>query len=167
MCWVYNWPRAYIMGFGPTVLLNIDLLYLFASHRDQLIDFVHCASYLLWVLANGIWAYGEMYTELPPPGVSEDDFIPEEDWDSYNWPWLPPTRHFGARYASGVVFAINGLMLAAFYIYWIVVTIRCPPVEEDIDDDDEFLDRAQRAKAQAKADAASSTTIELSNIATI
>mmetsp|Transcript_12157 Transcript_12157/g.20658 ORF Transcript_12157/g.20658 Transcript_12157/m.20658 type:complete len:167 (+) Transcript_12157:1537-2037(+) len=97
------------------MLLNMDLLYLFATHRDQAIDFWHYLSMFFWLFANGLWAFGELYRELP-----NDDAITDDQWDAYAWPTLPlPNEHFSARYAAGFFMMAAAVTLLVFYVYWI------------------------------------------------
>ncbi|GBG34040.1 Hypothetical Protein FCC1311_102632 [Hondaea fermentalgiana] len=115
MLWAWNSKWGYLAFFFPTMLLNMDLLWLYATHRDQAIDFWHYLAMFFWLFANGLWAFGELYRELPNDGEISDD-----QWDAYAWPTLPlPNSHFEPRYAAGWFMFAASLTLVLFYSYWI------------------------------------------------
>lgn len=115
--WAWELPLAYGAAFMLTVVLNVDLLWRLGTHRQLYIDFVHCSVLLLWVVANGMWAMGEMTTEV---GSSEDQYRLYR-FDLVN-PQIPDSA-FQLRYVAGWVFFLAVSILVMFYIHWAVVTL--------------------------------------------
>jgi len=113
--WAWEQPIAYGIAFVATVLLNVDLLWRFGTHRDQYIDFVNYLAILFWVMANGLWAFGELVANTD---ATEDQFR------QYSWPqWqVIHGTSFQFRYSAGWMFLLSGLCLFAFYVHWIFVT---------------------------------------------
>ena len=110
-------PRCYGVAFGITLLINLDLLWRLAKSRDFSIDFVNYLVTLLWVLANGLWAFGEMVANVD---ATEDEFR------RYSWPnWQDiHGTYFQFRFAAGWVFLLAVVVLFGFYLHWIVVSMR-------------------------------------------
>jgi len=147
-CWIFNWKYAYALGFVPTLLLNVDLTYLYATHKNQFGEMIHSIILGLWVLSNGVWAYGEMIAETPPEGVSDDELIPEEDWDTFDWPWLPLSNTaFRHRYAAGWIFVLTLVIVVVYYIHWILISIYRPPIEQAEDYEPKSVSTMEREGA--------------------
>ena len=62
--WAWECPVIYFVAFVITMTLNIDILRRLARHQSKqdnvYIDFWNYVVILLWVLANGLWAFGEL-----------------------------------------------------------------------------------------------------------
>lgn len=110
-------PIAYGAAFIATLILNVDLIWRFSTRPEFYIDFVHYLVILFWVIANGLWAFGEMVANTD---ATEDQFR------RYSWPqWqLIHGTNFEYRYAAGWIFLLSGLVLLSFYVHWMVVSIR-------------------------------------------
>ena len=97
--------------------------------NDAYIDFWNYVIILLWVIANGSWAFGEMVANA---AATRDQFR------RYTWPrWhviRGATFHF--RYAAGWVFCAAACGLIAFYARWYVLTVQqqLPPFRVEYDD---------------------------------
>jgi len=116
--WAWNLAIPYLIAFICTILLNIDLIYRFSRYTLQYINLIHAILVLLWVLANGVWALGELSAEV---GLSEDEFRKYQfvlQRSNISNPAFEP------RWLAGYVFIFAVLVLVAFYIQWIVVTIK-------------------------------------------
>ena len=118
--WSWGFPLAYFFTFCVTVALNLDLLMRFAHHsgdgasgNNLYIDFVNYFVSLLWVAANGLWAFGELVANA---AATEDQFR------RYTWPHWQNIRHttFQYRFAAGWVFLAAASILVVFYSHWIV-----------------------------------------------
>jgi len=114
LMWVWDLPAGYVILILPTMILHLDLLWLFASHLDQFIDFGHYGVLFFWLLANACWAFGELDRE----GASGDK-VPDSDWDTYEWPSIPENRDLWPRYFAGWMFFFAGVSLVVFYWYWL------------------------------------------------
>jgi hypothetical protein len=111
--WAWDLPTAYAMGFGVTVSLNVDHLYRLACHKHQYTSFVQYFVVLLWVLANGVWALGEL--------TLEGDLA----WDAfreYRFVGSLLSPEFLPRRLAGWFFVSAAGVLVAFYVQWVVVT---------------------------------------------
>ena len=129
--WAWELPTVYFLAFCVTIALNIDLLYRFARHGSY-IDFWNYVVILLWVVANGLWAFGELVANA---AATDDQFR------TYQWPHWHKIQGatFQFRYAAGWVFFMAAAVLIVFYTHWIVRTwqARLPPfVDDECDDDD-------------------------------
>ena len=115
--WAWEEPVAYGMAFILTVLLNFDLLWRFATHRDCYIDFANYLVILFWVFANGLWATGELVANA---NATVDQFR------RYTWPqWqIIQGTTFQFRYSAGWVFLFSGICLFSFYLHWFVLTMK-------------------------------------------
>lgn len=115
--WAWDLPRAYAVAFLITVLLNLDLLWRLGTHKGLYVDFINYLVILFWVLANGLWAFGEMIANSE---ATDDQFR------RYSWPQWHMIRgtSFEYRYAAGWMFLVSGLCLLAFYLHWMVRTVQ-------------------------------------------
>lgn len=154
MCWIFDLPEYYAIGYIPTLILNVDLLYLYATHLNQYIDFWHCFLCFIWVLSNGVWAYGEMEDENPNDGIN----ISDEDWDAFNWPSFPDNLYFQDRYIACWIFCLGPVIMFSFYLHWVYITMYRPPLEELLV---EWRDQSEQFPINALTDS-SSKDVELS-----
>eukprot|EP00977_Amphora_coffeiformis_P025325 scaffold19245_cov199-Amphora_coffeaeformis.AAC.20 len=157
--WAWELPLAYFAAFLLTICLNVDLLCRFARHgrnqhqaqlqlgaqqrasqqstthdntiltNDVYIDFWNYVVILLWVVANGLWAFGELVANA---AATQDQFR------RYTWPqWqVIHGATFQFRYAAGWVFLAAALVLTVFYTHWMIRTLqkRLPQFETVTDD---------------------------------
>ena len=125
--WAWELPYAYAVAFAVTVLLNLDLLCRLGTHKGLYVDFINYLVILFWVLANGLWAYGELVANSE---ATDDQFR------RYSWPqWqIIHGTSFEFRYAAGWIFFASGLSLLAFYGHWTVRTLqgKLPSYNESI-----------------------------------
>eukprot|EP01039_Chlorochromonas_danica_P007052 gene7052-7798_t len=62
----YTWAICLV----PTFLIGIDFIITTARRKNMLIDCVHYTAQLMWVIANALWALGEIFGV---PGYGDDD----------------------------------------------------------------------------------------------
>lgn len=117
--WAWELPTACALAFGVTIGLNFDLLWRFASNKNEnnYIDLIHYVVIFLWVVANGLWAFGELVANT----TATDDQFRKYTWP--HWKDIPRTT-FHFRYAAGWVFFVAASILVVFYLHWIVRTLQ-------------------------------------------
>lgn len=140
--WAWELPTAYAIAFGLTIALNLDLLWRFASNKkaNNYVDIVHYVVILLWVTANGLWAFGELVANTAAT---------DEQFRSYTWPhWkVIPRATFHFRYAAGWVFLVAAVILGTFYIHWIVRTMQGRlPAYRELEDGNTATDGLQQSQ---------------------
>jgi hypothetical protein len=116
--WAWELPVPYYIMFTCTVLLNLDLLWRLSGHRREMyVEFVNYIVILMWVIANGFWAFGELVANTD---ATEDQFR------RYTWPqWqVIHGTSFEFRYCAGWMFFFSGVFVVYFYILWIAATVR-------------------------------------------
>ena len=70
LAWNKGLPWIYAILMIPTVLIALDFFITTISHPKTVIDGVHYLAQLLWVLANAVWAMGEVFLIGPDNPLS-------------------------------------------------------------------------------------------------
>jgi len=137
--WAWDMSRLYYVAFTITVLLNLDLLWRLGTHKGLYVDFINYLVILFWVLANGLWAYGELIANWRAT---------DAQFRSYTWPqWqMIHGTNFEYRYAAGWMFFLSGLCLLTFYGHWLWRTLRgeLPSYPYDAEHDDEITEQGPK-----------------------
>jgi hypothetical protein len=113
--WAWNQPYAYTAVFFFVVLLNADLVWMLATHRDQYIDLVFQIVICLWVAANGTWAFSEMAIEtaLTITDPLYTDYLAFGPYDPI----------FRFRRAGGYLFCAQAVLVVLFLAQWITLSL--------------------------------------------
>lgn len=117
LCWLgkdLSWNRVsavpWIICLIPTVLVAIDFIYETAKPKHHMVeDSVHYFAQLLWVIANMLWAMGNIF--VYPNG---------DDDPRYIFSMLPDNQHM-RWYASWTLFAAFWVIFA-LYAVWLPLT---------------------------------------------
>ncbi|KNC77580.1 hypothetical protein SARC_09962 [Sphaeroforma arctica JP610] len=113
--WQEDIAWGYMCIYVPTFILLIDVLYLSATHRGQFMEFAHSIITVLWLLSNGLWAYGEL--------VEDDDSVDITTRHVYSFPSNPTTdTRLHWRYAAGCVFVVALTLVMVSHMAWMVCT---------------------------------------------
>jgi len=119
VAWVYFYDSVFAICFACTVLLNIDLLKRYAS-MNQTEQLGHYMGLFVWVMANGLWAIGELFYEVP-----NDALLSAQDWADFSFFSYPPSSLFLCRFVAGLLFITSGIVLLSFLVTWWVLGPPC------------------------------------------
>eukprot|EP00924_Labyrinthula_sp_SR-Ha-C_P001084 snap_masked-scaffold_7-processed-gene-12.23-mRNA-1 protein AED:1.00 eAED:1.00 QI:0/0/0/0/1/1/2/0/337 len=115
--WIYGNQVGYMVGLALTSLFMLDTIYLYWTSKSHLVDLIHYFVLLLWVAANGFWAYGELFIESPKENESFGYW-----WDEYQF--FPAEKesyeYFFGRNTAGWCYVAALALVVFFYIYWIL-----------------------------------------------
>jgi hypothetical protein len=134
--WNHNWEVTWIVFSIPTVLIALDFAWqtahvkvcLFALIsafslmyylQGGLVNHVHYIMQILWVLANLVWAYGELFL----PGA-----------DDHPMPLFPVTLQalHSMRWLSSWILVVAFVFGVALHVVWIAKGTEFPPTYSSI-----------------------------------
>ena len=113
--WVWDLFIPYMIAFLCTMTFAIDLIWRFSTYTNQYLETVHSIVIFLWVLANGIWALGELDTERD---------LSLQDRQNYSFFQPLNTNKLLPRRISGWVFLLTSIYILVFFIQWTIVSWR-------------------------------------------
>mmetsp|Transcript_369 Transcript_369/g.417 ORF Transcript_369/g.417 Transcript_369/m.417 type:complete len:123 (-) Transcript_369:630-998(-) len=94
---------------------------------------MHYLALLFWLLANGVWAVGELYVENP-----NDDKIDRAAIRNYSWFSNDVDPLLQYRHDSGWLFLASALVLVAMYIIWALCTLFGPTRVDNMENLSEY-----------------------------
>lgn len=66
LSWNRLFKPTWWIAFVMTTLLGVEFIWV-SYKKGYVVDVAHYVAQLFWVLANGAWAYGELYTDFDDP----------------------------------------------------------------------------------------------------
>lgn len=105
-----NWSIMWNIFTIPTILIGIHFVILTFSIKLAFIDHIHYIILFLWVSANIVWAFAELYSPLG----SLDDAVPLLDTSTESYEYL--------RWWSGWTLIVDIMVVILLYVYWISAT---------------------------------------------
>ena len=102
-----NWNVMWNIFTIPTILVGIHFVILTFAVKHAFIDHIHYIMLFLWVCANILWAFAELYL----PFGALDDAIPITRISSDDYDYL--------RWWCAWVLILDLGMVASLYLYWI------------------------------------------------
>ena len=120
LAWVCDLFYVYAVSFSILAILSFDQCYLLITRKHLYVDFINrgILTYM-WVVANGVWAYGEVRME------HLDDRPPyfEDFMRSYSIVKPLPDEAFVCRFVANWIFIGSLFTAALFYVHWILLTL--------------------------------------------
>eukprot|EP01099_Mayorella_cantabrigiensis_P002369 TRINITY_DN2042_c0_g1_i1.p1 TRINITY_DN2042_c0_g1~~TRINITY_DN2042_c0_g1_i1.p1 ORF type:complete len:325 (-),score=34.71 TRINITY_DN2042_c0_g1_i1:181-1155(-) len=107
--WAFLIKPFWIVFLIPTVVLSFIFFVVTSFQKHRFVSNMHYMMQCLWIAANILWAYGEIW-EL-------DDDLP---WNIFNFSYEP--THTMRYYSSWVLF-VSLLVAILIYLIWIPLTI--------------------------------------------
>lgn len=109
--WNHSWGIMWWIFSVPTVLLSLDFCYMTSFYPSSTVDHLHYVVQLLWVGANLVWAWGEIY--------GNEDF----DDPSNLFPHDAYYSVRSARWYSGWILVLAFLIVLLQQILWVGATL--------------------------------------------
>lgn len=106
LCWNANIKVLWSIFVLPTFFISFDFIWLCSHNKKMTIDMCHYISQFIWVSANIIWAYGELFV-TKFPDEPQKLFYPEKI--TYRW-------------FSSVLLVCAWLPIIILYFLWIPLT---------------------------------------------
>jgi hypothetical protein len=130
--WAFACPSAYAVIFFLVLAIDLDVIYQLVRCSGLYIESVQSIVLLFWVIANGIWAFGEMETEIALT-------FHDPAWAAYRAVGALNNDNFEARRAAGYVFGAAISIVLLFLAHWGWLTVRgvLPTYNHEDEDDDD------------------------------
>jgi hypothetical protein len=130
--WAFACPSAYAAVFFLVLAIDLDVIYQLVRCSGLYIESVHSIVLLFWVIANGIWAFGEMETEVALT-------FHDPAWAGYRMVGALNNNNFEARRAAGCVFGAAISIVLLFLAHWGWLTMRgvLPAYNHEDEEDDD------------------------------
>mmetsp|Transcript_13638 Transcript_13638/g.22756 ORF Transcript_13638/g.22756 Transcript_13638/m.22756 type:complete len:232 (+) Transcript_13638:494-1189(+) len=112
LAWDTTTQSLWIICLIPTFLIAFDFIWVTWQSKRMAIDCAHYVAQLIWVVGNGVWALGEVFTI---PG-NDDDSPPHSMWRGSK------TATTKCRWWSSIILAAALVPIVCLYMVWLPLT---------------------------------------------
>lgn len=106
LCWNSNIAMPWSIFVFTTFVISADFVWMASKNNKIIVDMAHYMAQFLWVTANIVWAYGELFV------------VKETDQSQY----LFHPNSYSFRWYSSVILCLAWIPLIILYGFWIPLT---------------------------------------------